>query len=166
MSATNRRHYVVSPDGAYVSGYDTAPAAEAAAREYGDGAHVIDTAAPAYHPIAQHIDGGELVFTGHGSWDTRIGLDRNLIQAVKTGHPPIVQAFLAKGADVNAVDDNGGPVLVWAVAGGGAEAVRLLLEAGADVNATDADGMTALALSRRKGRTEIADMLLAAGARL
>jgi hypothetical protein len=114
--------------------------------------------------MVERIEDGEPVYLEYGAWDTRVDHDRNLIEAVKKGHAPIVQAFLAKGADAKAADDTGGTALIWAVARGRAETVRLLLDGGAEVNARDADGTTALTLARRKNAQEIAEILLAAGA--
>ena len=164
MATQDHRYYVIPPGGEDAFGYDSSEAAKGVAREYGDGAHVVDTAAMPYYPMVERIEAGEPVYLEYGAWDTRVGRDRNLIEAVKKGYAPIVQAFLAKGADVNAADDTGGTALIWAVARGRAETVRLLLDSGAAVNARDADGMTALALARRKNAQEIADILLAAGA--
>ena len=118
-----------------------------------------------YYPMVHRIDeAGEPVYLEYGAWDTRVGLDRTLVEAVKKGYPPIVQAFLAKGANVNAVDDDGGTPLIWAVARGQPEIVRLLLSRGADVLAADTGGMTALKLAERKKLPEIAEILRAAGA--
>ena len=164
MTTQDHRYYVIPPGGTAAFGYDSAEAARAVACEYGEGAHVVDTAAMPYHPMAERVEGGEPVYLEYGAWDTRMDRDRNLIEAVKKGYAPIVQAFLAKGANVNAADSAGGTALIWAVARGRAETVRLLLENGASVNARDGDGMTALALAKRKDAQEIAEALLAAGA--
>jgi hypothetical protein len=159
------RYYVIPPGGEGAFGYDSAEAAQAVARDYGPGAHVVDTGAMPYYPMVHRVDeSGEPVYLEYGAWDTRVGLDRNLIEAVKKGYPPIVQAFLAKGANVNTTDDDGGTPLIWAVARGQPETVRLLLKSGADVNARDGDGMTALVLARRKTAQEITEILLAADA--
>jgi hypothetical protein len=159
------RYYVMPPGGEGAFGYDSAEAAEAVARDYGPGAHIVDTGAMPYYPMVHRIDeAGEPVYLEYGAWDTRVGLDRNLVEAVKKGYPPIVQAFLAKGANVNAVDDDGGTPLIWAVARGQPEIVRLLLSRGADVLAADTGGMTALKLAERKKLPEIAEILRAAGA--
>ena len=160
------RYYVVSPGGEGVFGYDSAEAARAVACDYGPGAHIVDTGAMSYYPMVHRVDEtGEPVYLEYGAWDTRVGVDRNLIEAVKKGYPPIVQAFLAKGANVNAADGDGGTSLIWAVARGQPETVRLLLESGADANAADGEGMTALRLAERKKLPEIAEILVAAGAR-
>ena len=78
---------------------------------------------------------------GYGSFDARRGLDACLVKAVKKGHPPIAKSFLAKGADVNAIDDVGSPAIFWAVAGGSVEVVTHLIEAGVDVNRVDSQGI-------------------------
>ena len=69
MTEANR-HYVRSPDGRAIFGFETGEAAETAARAYGEGAHVVDTLAQAYKPMLQEIRGGELVISGFGGWDT------------------------------------------------------------------------------------------------
>jgi hypothetical protein len=164
VATQEHRYYVIPPGGEEAFGYDSAEAARAVGREYGEGAHIVDTAAMPYYPMVERIEDGQPVYLEYGAWDTRVDRDHNLIEAVKKGYAPIVQAFLAKGADVNAADNSGGSALIWAVARGRAETVRLLLASGADVNAQDADGMTALALARRKKAQELAEILLAAGA--
>ncbi len=159
------RHYVRSPDGRAMFGFESTEAAETAARAYGEGAHVVDTLAQAYKPMLQEIRGGELVISGFGGWDTgRFGLDRDLIEGIKKGHVAIAHAFLAKGADANARDGHDGPALHWAVAGGRAETVKLLLDQGADPQARDAEGQTALDLAKARNRDEIAELLRGAGA--
>ena len=103
--ADARRYYVRSPDGHVIAGFDHLLDAQAAALAQGDGACLIDTQAQAYHPMAEEVTGGALEFVGVGGWDTgRFGLDRDLIEAIKKGHVAIVHAFLAKGADADAVD--------------------------------------------------------------
>ena len=159
------RYYVRSPDGRAVFGFETAEAAETAARAYGEGACVVDTLAQAYRPMVQEMRGGELVLAGFGGWDTgRFGLDRDLIEGIKKGHVAIAHAFLAKGADANARDRHGGPALHWAVAGGRPETVKLLLDEAADVQARDGEGQSALDLAEKRGKDEIAALLRRAGA--
>lgn len=158
-----RRFYVVSADAAPV-GYDRLDVAITVAKQYGDGAEVVDTEATPYHPMVQRIERGEPVFLPYGAWDTKGSLNQNLIEAAKKGHPPIVAAFLAKGADVNARDGMGGSALMWAVARRSQETVALLIAAGADPNARDRNGQTALKLARAKSLGEITDRLIRAGA--
>ncbi len=157
---TPHRYYVRSQDAKAIFGFDSLDAASMAAREYGEGAFVVDTMAQAYKPMLHQVRDGDLVYAGYGGWDTgRFGLDRDLIEAVKKGHVAIVHAFLAKGADANAIDANGGPALHWAVGGGKLEIVQLLLQAGADVSVLDGHGQSALMLAQKRGRHEIASLL-------
>ena len=157
---TERRYYVRSPDAGMVAGYDDPNAARAVALDYGDGAHLVDTHAQAYHPIAQVVADSELVFVDIGGWGTgKLGLERNLIEAVKKRHAAVVHVFLAKGADADAKDANGGPALLWAVAGGKAEIVELLIAHGADVNARDSDGTGALDLARKRHKPALIELL-------
>ncbi len=162
---TERRYYVRSPDAGVIAGYDDPNAAGAVALDYGDGAHLVDTHAQAYHPIAQVVADGELAFVDIGGWGAgKLGLGHNLVEAVKKGHVAIVHAFLAKGADADAKDANGGPALLWAVAGGKAEIVELLLAHGADPGARDGDGTGALELARKRGKHAVIELLQHAGA--
>lgn len=124
--ADGRRFFARSPDGRGIAGYETREAVEFVALEYGDGAHLIDSLAQVYHPMIQEVESGELVYLPFGSWDGgRFDAEGNLIEGIKKGHPAIVHALLAKGADANARDRDGGPALVWAAAGGNAEIVSL-----------------------------------------
>ena len=165
MTDNSSRYYVRSPDGRMIVGYDDAKVAGAVALDYGEGAHLIDTRAQAYHPIAQEVSGGELAYVEIGGWGAgKFSDERNLIESIKKGHPAIVHAFLAKGADPNAKDANGGPAIVWAVARGKPEVVELLIARGADVNARDPDGTRALDLARRRGKEVLIEILRKAGA--
>lgn len=162
----SRRYYVRSPDGNVIAGFDHPDSARHAALAYGEGACVIDTLAQAYYPMLQDVSAGELRYAGFGGWDSgRHGLDYDLIEAIKKGHPALVHAFLAKGASANARDKRGSPAILWAIGGGKIEPLKLLLQAGADPNDKDGDGTTPLTLARRKNRREMLDILLAAGAR-
>jgi ankyrin repeat protein len=82
------------------------------------------------------------------------------------GHREVVEALLAKGADVNAKDDLGMTALILASGLGHREVVQLLLDKGADVNAMSKTGRTALGETIMSGRPhpEIREMLLKAGA--
>lgn len=158
MSA--KRYYVRSPDGTGIAGYDQRETAERVALEFGDGAAVVDTLAQAYHPMVEEVVAGELKYIGIGGWDTgRFGMDRDLIDGIKKGHAAIVHAFLAKGANANAADRNGGPALHWAVASGNVESVRLLLTHGADAENRDRSGQTAWDLAEKRHQTEITALL-------
>jgi hypothetical protein len=156
------RYWVRAADGARIRGFDDVGPAEAAALDGGDGTQIVDTLAQAYHPMLQEVRDGALVYAGYGGWDTgRLDLGRDFIEAVKKGHVALAEAFLAKGADVNARDQGGGPALHWAVGGGKAEIVRLLLGHGADPAARDRNGLTAGEVAARRGRAEIAGLLRA-----
>jgi|TARA_Y100000031_G_scaffold122045_1_gene136749 hypothetical protein len=154
------RYFVRSPDGRGIAGYESRDTAEFVAREYGEGAHLVDTLAPVYHPMAQEVEDGELVYLSYGSWGTgRFSLDQDLIEAIKKGHLAIVHAFLAKGADADARDAGGAPTLCWAAAGGKADIVSLLIDHGAEINARDADGATAGDIAKERNILEIVELL-------
>jgi hypothetical protein len=162
-ASSQYRYFVRSPDGRAIYGFERLAAAETAAKAYGEGAFLVDTLAQAYIPMLQTVSGGEIVYAGFGGWDTgRFGLDRDLIEAVKKGHPAIVHAFLEKGASALAADVKGGTALHWAVARGNLESVRLLIAAGADPAAKDATGQTPLDLAKKRNNAAIAAALEAA----
>jgi hypothetical protein len=163
--STDHRYYVISPSGAAVVGYDNSEVAARVAVEYGEGAHIVDTQATPYHPMAEIVRDGAPVFLEHGAWDTRADPALNLIEAVKKGCPAITRAFLAKTTDIDAADKNGGTALIWAVAKGESESLRLLIAAGADTAARDAKATSALGLARRKNRADLTEILEAAGAK-
>ena len=163
-AADPRRYYVIPPSGGNIVSVDRPELATRFAVEFGNGTHIVDTMASPYYPMVQRVEDGAPVYLEHGSWETGGGPGRNLIEAAKTGYPPIVQAFLAKGADPNAAAADGGTALMWAVAGGSADVVRLLVEAGADPDAGDADGLTPAALATRRNRPDLVALLHAAGA--
>ncbi|NQU56736.1 MAG: ankyrin repeat domain-containing protein, partial [Rhodospirillales bacterium] len=153
------RYVAISADRASLGGFDNLAGAEAAALAFGDGAHVVDTESSPYQPAVQVVEIGILTYVGHGSFDKRQGLDKNLVEAVKRGAVAAAQAFLARGASPDATDVAGGTALIWAVARGDGDVVDILLKAGANPSLTDAKGVTALKLAEDKGRTEIAEML-------
>ena len=160
MAISVHRFFVRSPDGRLIVGFDDVDAAKAVALEYGEGAHLVDTRAQAYHPIAQEVSGGELVYVDIGGWGAgKLSDERNLIEAIKKGHAAIVHAFLAKGANASARDDHGGPALLWAVARGKADIIALLIAHGADVDARDAKGKSALDLARAREQPALVDLL-------
>jgi ankyrin repeat protein len=92
--------------------------------------------------------------------------------AISKGDLPKVQAFLAQGADPNALysieaeEESDAPtVLMMAVLKGHLPVVQALLDKGANVNEKDHKGQTALMIAEGKGYTEIANALRRAGAR-
>lgn len=158
--AKSHRFFLCPPDGGALIGISGLKPAREAAQKLGDGTMIVDTMAQTYRPMLQECRDGELVYAGFGGWDTgKFGVDRDFIESIKKGNVLIVRAFLAKGADVNAIDAGGGPALHWAVGGGKPEIVQLLLDQGADISATDSYGQTALELAEKKDRQEIATLL-------
>lgn len=160
MTDTAHRYYVRSPDGRMITGYDRPDAARAVALEYGEGAIVVDTLAQAYYPVAEEVIGGELLHAGVGGWNAgRQDSSKDLLEAIRKGHPAVVHAFLARGSDPNARDANGGTALHWAASRGSIEIARLLLDAGADARAIDAQGRTPLQIAESKGRHRLVEFL-------
>jgi len=77
----------------------------------------------------------------------------------------MVEALLARGASVAALDSDGQTALHYAVQHGtGLTTVQLLLAAGAAVDATDHDGFTPLHMAAAVGGTAVCAALTAAGA--
>jgi ankyrin repeat protein len=88
-----------------------------------------------------------------------------LILASQKGHTEIVEALLAKGADVNAKANDGSTAFLWANVNGHTEIVKALLAKGVNVNEkARKNGMTALIAASQNGHTEIVEALLAKGA--
>jgi ankyrin repeat protein len=78
----------------------------------------------------------------------------------------IVDALLAHGADPNALDAQGNPVLIRAAGACDGEVYRRLIAAGADAGAKNPMGMTAFAMALTLGDVEVAEVLVGAGFRL
>ena len=78
----------------------------------------------------------------------------------------IIEALAEAGADVNATDADGNPLLYHAIVHprGGYLDVKALIRAGADVNATDAEGNTLLSAAVAKDDLNVIDALIDAGA--
>ena len=160
MTSDPHRYYVRSPDGRMITGYDRPDTAKAVALEYGEGAVVVDTLAQAYYPVAEEVIGGDLLHAGVGGWNAgRQNPAKDLIEAIRKGHPAVVHAFLAKGSDPNSRDANGGTALHWAASRGSAEIARLLLDAGADPSATDGEGATPREIAEKKRKTKLVEIL-------
>jgi ankyrin repeat protein len=73
--------------------------------------------------------------------------------------PDIARSFIAAGADVNAVQQDGVTPLHEAAANGRLDLVQLLLERGADASARDGKGRTAIDFAREAGHAEIVELL-------
>jgi len=91
-------------------------------------------------------------------------LEQKLIDAAFMGDDEVVQALIAQGADVNARDETGNPVLLIAVRPYSSETVKLLIDNGADVNVTGYLGDTPLLKASFQGLPELVRILLDAGA--
>lgn len=161
MPEGDRRFYVIPTDSEReIICVGRIELAERFRTEFGEGTHIVDTMAAPYFPMFHRVETGAAVYLEFGGWDMVARPELNLIEAVKKGCPPIVQAFLAKGCDPNATDRNGGTALIWAAAKGDSDAVRLLIAAGAVINAEDSKSMTALKMAQNKGREDIAALLI------
>jgi hypothetical protein len=90
--------------------------------------------------------------------------DFDLIEASYGGQLPKVNQLLAKGASVDAQDQNGYTALHWAAQAGWPLTSRALLSKGAKVDARDYKGRTPLLLATVRKQVEVARTLLAAGA--
>ena len=92
--------------------------------------------------------------------DVNLQLD----DAVWRGPLETVRDLIAKGANVDAVDSSGDPLLFEAVWRGHVEITRLLVEAGANVDAVDSSGDPLLFEAVWRGHVEITRLLVEAGA--
>jgi len=92
----------------------------------------------------------------------RAELNSQLLMAGSKGDLAKIRSLLDKGADVNARNEHGWTVLMFAAVSGNKEMAKLLLSRkDVDVNAMAQDGWTALMLVAHNDRTEIARLLLA-----
>jgi ankyrin repeat protein len=91
-----------------------------------------------------------------------------LMAAAINGTPAPIKMLLAKGADINAKDQQGNTALIDAARLGNFDAVQTLIANHADVNARNAKGATALSEATRMKASALAkcaDLLRAAGAK-
>ncbi|RSL82678.1 hypothetical protein CEP51_004990 [Fusarium floridanum] len=95
-----------------------------------------------------------------------IGRVTALIWATQNGHHKAALVLIENGADVNAKDSSGKPVLACAVQGGHVEAIMLLLNNGADVDGETPAGRTPLTFAVEQNDQEVAQVLLDHGAKL
>ena len=105
-------------------------------------------------------DGG----TGRGTANARGAAPGALHRAAQAGDITGLEAALAAGADVDALDGRSRTALMHAVNKGYTLLVEPLLEAESTVNLRAADGATALFMAVAHGHTEIVAMLMRAGA--
>jgi ankyrin repeat protein len=87
-----------------------------------------------------------------------------LFDAVRNDDRAVAASLIARNADVNAREDDGGTPLDWAAVRCNAEIVTLLLNAGANPNLLNEQGVGPLYLAMTNGSSEIARLLLAKGA--
>jgi ankyrin repeat protein len=87
-----------------------------------------------------------------------------LFDAVRNDDGAVVASLIARNADVNARDDDGGTPLDWAAVRCNAEIATLLLNAGANPNLLNEQGVGPLYLAMTNGSSEIARLLLVKGA--
>ena len=93
-----------------------------------------------------------------------IAEDLELILATNRGNMLEVEALLEKGANVNAVYENGMTSLILACYNGNSDIAKILIENGADVNAVDGNGQMALMLACYDGKVDIVKFLIEKGA--
>jgi uncharacterized protein len=101
--------------------------------------------------------------------ETEFSVNEQLLRAAPKGSLEQVKALLSKGADVNAKDETGKTVLMYAIGEYphnliDLEVVQLLIDKGAGVTATDNEGNTALKLAQKTGSKEIVELLKSHGA--
>ncbi|WP_016705043.1 ankyrin repeat domain-containing protein [Pseudomonas chlororaphis] len=92
--------------------------------------------------------------------------DNQLLEAVRDGQLPKVQALLRQGADVNVRGLDGSSPLLLATAANQVEIARALIEAGADVNQKNLIHDSPYLLAGASGRNAILQLTLAHGADL
>lgn len=94
------------------------------------------------------------------------GCSDDIHSAAKRGDEEAVKSFISKGANVNAVNKDGTPVLCMAIKGGNIDVVKILLDAGADLSLQDPLLGTPLHVAAANGRTDIIELLLDRGANI
>lgn len=118
------------------------------------------------HPFIVATDNGDLARV-----TSMLENDPNLINvrtalhcAIEKGHKDIAEYLISRGADVNAINDDGFTPLKLAVIRGHREIAERLIEHGAIINPVDTVCMSPLHLAAAAGQVDIAKMLIAKGA--
>ena len=92
------------------------------------------------------------------------GVERRLIDAVRSQDHATVRTLLRQRTDVNARSDDGSTALLWAAHWNDIATAELLVRAGADANAANDLRMTPLSLACTNGNAALVTLLLKAGA--
>ncbi len=86
-----------------------------------------------------------------------------LMNVANWGRKEPVKALLARGADVNAVDERGWTALMWATKEDHPDIASMLIAGKANLKIKNKAGETALGIAKREGHPEIAAILKKAG---
>lgn len=78
------------------------------------------------------------------------------------GQTKVVDLLIAKGADVNVMDNDGETALMKAASRDKPDVVKALLKGKANINAKNKDGKTALSIAIDKGNESIISLIKAA----
>jgi hypothetical protein len=117
---------------------------------------VMETMKDLIHPKSNHAPTATMVALGYGN--------------VTGGLPPrathIVKSLINRGADVNALADDGGTALFMSASTGNADTTNAIIAAGADVNHRDNRGSTALIAATLGDNTGTLKALIAARAEI
>lgn len=84
--------------------------------------------------------------------------------AATRGWAPVVEMFIERGADVNAIDSFKRSMLYWPVRMGHSNTVKLLIERGADVNYKHPGTFGLLPTALKYGKSAVVEILVANGA--
>lgn len=91
--------------------------------------------------------------------------DESLINAAIIGDLAEIKILLNKGGNINAKDEHGHTLLMYATENGDTDIAKYLISNGVNVNTQDdVTGFSPLILAGRDGRTEIARLLIESGA--
>ncbi|PTB17263.1 ankyrin repeat domain-containing protein [Trinickia symbiotica] len=87
-----------------------------------------------------------------------------LMLAVRQDDHAVMNALIALGLQIYAVDDAGNNALWYASTGGSPASIVRLVDAGIDIDHANDDGITCLMQAAANGRTEVMRLLIAQGA--
>ncbi|MFC1764701.1 ankyrin repeat domain-containing protein [Planctomycetota bacterium] len=91
-------------------------------------------------------------------------LTNALLDAIQSNNLDKAKELIAQGADVNAKDNQGNPLLYTVASEGHRQMVELLVTSGADINATGQNNGTPLHRAAVKGHRDVVEILLKHGA--